>query len=819
MSIGDWDKIIDEAEAERFVGREQELDIFRKQINSAPPRYLIFYITGQGGSGKSALLNRYRDIARDNGFLLADSSEQERDVPSMLGRFAQQLAKQDYPLKHFDDRYKTYRQKMNEIENDPKAPQGLATMLGRTAVRTGFIVGDLVPGVRRGLDYLPQELIETKTSEWVDYLTKKFSNKEDLALVRDPVPILTSLFFKDLNEIAQRCKVLLCFENFEATRQELHDWLLRLRDYKPSQNIRIAIAGRDRPGAKWDLRSVTLNIHLDVFTEQEAETFLDVYGITDAKRRAEILKFTGRLPVLMSWLAAPETKEPDLSPTSDIVERFLRWVNEPILRQVALWAAIPRTFNFDILKLLLDNHGQAETVSEQVAFDWLKTMPFVQQRSDGWQYHDVVRRMMLDYQRHSYPGAYAQTHAALANFYDSYRRELSFSDEERWKNEQWRKYTLAYIYHLLIADHNKHWREAISLFTVAVRKRRDFAVEIIELLTLDEISEILSPEQQSTVGLFRQQLQTILQKNLQDGFVMFDKLCKMEGLSPQAKGYALAFRGECHQLDDKWDKALLDFEEALHYIPEDTWIIASQGWTYSLMGRYTEALTDLDRAIALDGELVWAIASRGFTYSNMGNYHAALTDLDRAIQLDPQDASAFAYRGVTYRMMGHYLEALADLDRAIALDDKYAWAIARRGWTYHLMERYQEALADYNRTIALNEKHEWAIYCRAQVLLLTGQTSAFERDLKAIIELTRSTIRKSPDNQRACFHLALYTLLGGNLAEAEAQYAQLIPTCSSLPDLDDAVVDLREFLAVQPSHELAQRILTQVQERLAELKH
>ena len=62
-SPGDWNEIINNAEAERFVGREQELAIFRHHIASSPPRYLVFYITGQRGVGKTTLLKRYRDVA------------------------------------------------------------------------------------------------------------------------------------------------------------------------------------------------------------------------------------------------------------------------------------------------------------------------------------------------------------------------------------------------------------------------------------------------------------------------------------------------------------------------------------------------------------------------------------------------------------------------------------------------------------------------------------------------------------------------------------------------------------------------------------
>src|SRR6266849_1301976 len=132
MSSGNWDEIFEEVEAEYFVGREQELESFRQQISLTKPRYLIFYIAGQGGVGKTTLLDRYKEIAEKKGFLLADCDEQQRDMPTVLGRFAQQLTGQSISLKRFNELYKTYRQKRHEIENDPEAPRGLAAMLART---------------------------------------------------------------------------------------------------------------------------------------------------------------------------------------------------------------------------------------------------------------------------------------------------------------------------------------------------------------------------------------------------------------------------------------------------------------------------------------------------------------------------------------------------------------------------------------------------------------------------------------------------------------------------------------------------------------
>jgi tetratricopeptide (TPR) repeat protein len=735
MSTADWGDIIERAEAERFVGREQELDLFHRHIALNPPRTLIFFITGQGGVGKTALLNQYREIARNAGFLLTDCSEQQRDVPAVLGRFAHQLAEQRAPLKRFDERYKVYKQRRQEIENDPEAPQGLAALIGRAAVRVTYLLGDALPGVRKGLEYLPQEALETQASEWATYLAKKIANKDEIALVREPEPILTSLFFEDLNRVAQKQRVLLCFDNFEVTRPELQDWLLRLPEYKPSQNIRIAIAGREPLAAQWDpLRAVTRVIGLDVFTEREAEIFLDTYSIGDATRRREILEWSGRLPVLMSWLAAPQGSDPDPStPTHDIVERFLRWVTEPTWRSVALVAAIPRTFNLDILQPLL--HQEQQPVDEQSSFAWLQTMPFVQARLDGWHYHSVVRRMMLRYQRQRSPRMYRQRHTTLADWYKSSRDELRLADGEEWANEQWRRETLAYSYHFLAADPAKHWEDMVSLFVLAVRWHQDFATAMLELLLTEDVRDELHQEQNALVDLLRKQLQAVKAGSLRDGFEMFDRLCAMGNLSPQATCYAFAYRGECYRTDGKWEKALLDFERALRSIPDDVWALAGRALTYQSMERYEEALADFDRAIALDEKSPWIIASRGETYRWMGRYEEALADFDRAIALDGKNALAIASRGETYLSTGRYQEALADFNRAIAFDERNAWTSANRGETSQPMGHYEEALADFNRVITLNERSAWAIASRGLTYRWMGRYEEALADFNQAISL------------------------------------------------------------------------------------
>jgi tetratricopeptide (TPR) repeat protein len=705
MLMDDWDSLITEVEAEHFVGREQELDLFQREITLPTPRWLIFYITGQGGSGKTTLLKHYQKIAREHHFLVAECDEQQKDVPAVLGQFAQQLAEAHAKLENFEKRYKVYLQHKDEIENDPEAPQGFAAFLGKTLVRATYMVGDTLPGIRKGLEYLPQDALESQASDWMTYLAKKLSNKDDRALIRDPVSHLAPLFFEDLNLVASKRPVLLCFENFEAVRPEVQTWLYGLREYKPKKHIRLAIAGRDPLTARWDsLRAMTKVISLDVFTVEEAQLFLDTYGITDQHRRAEILHWSGRLPVLMSWLAAPQGDVPDPStPVHDVVERFLRWVTEPAQRRIALLAAFPRTFNLDILHELLDHKITAQ--DEQAAFNWLQSMPFVQLRSAGWQYHAVVRRMMLRYQRQSSPQGYTETHLHLANWYQALCQKRQAGDDDKWRDDHWRDGMLSYLYHALAADPSRHWEEMVSLFVIALRQQQEFAREIIELLSSEDIQDELQPNQRETVQLFDEQFQEFAALRTKNSLALFEYICHLQNLSPEAKQYALAYRGQIYSLHGQEALALTDFEQALSFDSSNVQIIAMRGIAYSNMGRHEEALQDLNRASELAPMDASIYRRRASVYAMKGRLNEALQDINRAIELAPKDTSAYGIRGNIYREMKRYEEAIADFNRAIELDAHSAWAFAGRGWVYESMEQYTEALTDFSHAIALDAKN------------------------------------------------------------------------------------------------------------------
>lgn len=758
-----WDDVIEQVEKETFVGRAQELAQFSQEIAKAKPGKLIFYISGQGGVGKTKLLERFQEIARDQQFLVVESDEQQKDIPTILGHFARQLTPAGQKMEPFAERYALYRQLRQEIENDVEAPQGLAGALARTSVQLVWGLLDEIPMARQVTKLAPDAMREgaaTQASEWANYLSRKLKNKDDVALMRDPVAELSPLFFQALNKLAQKHKLLLCFDNYEYSRSYLDSWLTRLRDHRPSRNIHLALAGRDLPGPMWDgLKSVLSHIPLEVFTPEEAEAFLDLRGIENPQRRQEILEFSDRLPVLMDWLAAPEGDGPDPQmPTTDIVERFLRWERDPALRQTMLNLAVPYTFNQDLVALLLDKESPADVEAE---FDWLCGLPSTQQRENGWQYHDVVRRRLLHYLRQKSPRTYAGLHNRLATFYQAQRENLGLTLENQWANARWQAYTVEYFYHHFCSAPDAHWGDTLDFLLITLHHQDELfrlcLARLNQPVTYDELSLSQSELLASFLSI----------NSLSDAEGLFVLLCQNSQLSDKARSITFAYLAETYQEMENYSEALTHFHQAIELDNSLAWAIARRGLTYGLIGNYEAALLDFDQAIALGEKETWtikhrgilhflqmnfeaaladfdqvilqdktdadAIARRGNTHRQMGNYAAALADFDRAVLMNPEDLRAIAFRGMTHKQMGNYAAAITDFDTAI--DGNYIWAVAKRGETYLLMHDFLAALADFNRAIALGQQDAWTISSRGLTNKFLGNYESALSDYNQAIEL------------------------------------------------------------------------------------
>ncbi|MEH2090540.1 tetratricopeptide repeat protein, partial [Nostoc sp.] len=731
--------ILKQRQQSGFVGREDQVNQFRQNLTLPPTddrRRFLYNVWGQGGVGKSTLLRQFRKIADEAKIISAYIDEAEKTIPEVMGRLADELERQGHKLTQFTERYKVYRQKRQELETDPEAPQGFSAFVGKTMVKTGVRLARRVPVGGAVFDFVDEDAFATQAGEWASYVAKKITNKDEVRLVQEPEEVLTPLFLQDIFKIAEKIAVVLFFDTYERTGEFLDNWLREIlegRHGEVSLNILITIAGRDELDKNhWaPYEGLIVRFPLEQFTEEEAQQYLTRKGITDSRVVEVILHLSGNLPLLVGMLADTHPNDPNqvIEPSSSAVERFLKWIDDPKRRQVALDAAIPRCLNRDVIAKL---RGEEEA---DELFTWLKETSFVNERTDGWAYHDVVKTQMLRHKRLSSPQGWADIHGKLAEYYGNLRNDLQLEEENKQRDPSWQSHTLNVLYHNLCQSPQRNLSVALNEFLAALKNQRKFAQQYAETM-LQAGKDVDSSEVQRWGEQLVNGLKAYEEDVYQITLEMFTAVLQNSGIELKWQPIALGWRGQTYRLMERYPEALQDFDCAIKLDPKYDWAIARRGETYRSMERYPEALEDFDRAIELDPKDDWAITSRGQTYQSMERYPEALEDFDRAIELNPKLDWAIASRGITYFSMKLYPEALKDFDRAIELNPKYYSALtALRGQTYQSMKRYSEALEDFNRVIELNPKYDSAIASRGQTYQSMKRYPEALEDFDRAIEL------------------------------------------------------------------------------------
>lgn len=243
-----WQKKLAQRRKAQFIGRWEPLRLFTDNFVGAEPEYLAYVVTGEGGVGKSTLLEQFVHIARAHDALPIICDERHLSPADAMGHVAAELAGQQIEYKPFNERYKKYRELRQEVEGDAKAPRAAVDVLVRGI--TDVTVKGLrrAPGVGLAFDLVDAEAAGKGLSELVQYGINRWGNKDEVQLLRDPAAVLTPLFVTLLNQACARQRLVLMFDVFERTGPTLSDWLLALckGEYGDfSLALSFVISGRD----------------------------------------------------------------------------------------------------------------------------------------------------------------------------------------------------------------------------------------------------------------------------------------------------------------------------------------------------------------------------------------------------------------------------------------------------------------------------------------------------------------------------------------------------------------------------------------------
>ncbi|MDW8328223.1 MAG: tetratricopeptide repeat protein, partial [Anaerolineales bacterium] len=627
-SFGD---LLVEFSKDAFVGRQEQLELFEKALTATRPPFLILDVSGQGGVGKTTLLERFHRIAREHNALSVLTNEDHVGVPAVLATFARQLAEAGHPCKTFDERYRKYRELKEQVEADPGAPKGMLDFALRSATRIGLrAVKKYVPLAQEAADVLltpdAEDRFVEETGAMAGYIARKFTNKDERVLLLETDAELTRHFLTDLNHHAESRKAALLFDSYEKTAPMLESWLLDLLGGKfgpLSGNARLVIAGRYPLGQPWlRYRQATRQVELQPFTEAEARDYLARSGITEEKQVQTMLTLSRRLPVLLALLVSAPGETPG-EVAGDAVERFLQGAT-PEQREWALAGSVSRFFNQDILAVLLGPEAA------KPAFEWLSEAHFVRAGERGWAYHEVVRTLMLKYLRARSAQQCEGLHSQMAAHFQRQGEALGLAEEKRRRDAQWHDLNALRLYHMWGFNPAEALPQTLMGF--------------LEAHDIDEVTHRVSYAQ-----MLRQAGEELGRTEVREWAERLSHLTELPNTDTPATQRQQALAAL---------KAVCEFDR----LP--VWHQAQArrllGRAYYRLKDYPAALADFSRAVELQPDNGYNYQWRGSTHYELKDYAAALADFSRAIELQPDNGYNYRWRGLTHYELKDYAAALAD---------------------------------------------------------------------------------------------------------------------------------------------------------------
>ncbi|WP_162931183.1 tetratricopeptide repeat protein [Streptomyces sporangiiformans] len=793
-------QLIRERRRQGFVGRVAERAAFRANFDLAPEderHRFLFHVHGNAGVGKTFLVRQLEQIAQERGALTVYVDEAVGSVPEAMAALSTQFARQGHRFKELDRMLAAHRERRHAAESaavamldpepGPEAQSASPTPSAgsMTVARAGLVGLGLVPGVGAFAGAIDPAQLAQGADRLRALISARLGNAEDVQLVLAPERVLTPVLLKELTEVCAEVPwIVLFFDTYERTGPFLDGWLHDVmttdRHGDLPANVVVVTAGRPPfDTARWGgLADFVTDVPLSPFTESEARGLLADKGVVAEPVVEEVLRLTGGLPVLVSTLAQARPTDPDGvgDPSATAVERFLKWEQDPVRRAAALACALPRRLDADVFRAAVEC---AEEEAEGL-FTWLRALPFVSDRGDRLQYHDVVRAPMLRLQRLRSPRGWEERHRRLAEVFAQWRTEAEGARdtedardteggrdaEELWADERWRELRLAESYHLLCAGARTALPAMLRDFVDAVGNVGDAAAARWAQALVDagrdadaqdaarwgsELSQALADGGSAdALGLllrragFDEPAQALAHavrgSALRHGGAYEEALAEYDRAVALDPGLARAYRSRALARGGMGDNdaAVEDLDRALALAPDDARGYAMRGEYRRIQQRYEEAIEDLDRAIRLDPTRDFAWASRGATRLSRGELDAAVADLDRALELNPDYVWALARRARVWRALRQPARQMADLDRALTLQPDWAWGACERGDVLRVAGRYELALADYDRAIELNSEYASAYASRGVCRRAMGRHGAALEDLDRAVALNRA---------------------------------------------------------------------------------
>lgn len=266
-----------------------------------------------------------------------------------------------------------------------------------------------------------------------------------------------------------------------------------------------------------------------------------------------------------------------------------------------------------------------------------------------------------------------------------------------------------------------------------------------------------------------------------------------------AEGRKSAFlaQGQKHMAERNWQKARVDFRNALQVDPKDAQVIFNLGAVSERLGDYVAAAGAYQQALNIDKGRLDARRGLARLYARGGAPKDAVALVEEGLLQHPDDATLLAIRGIARDQLGDASAALADGEAAARLAAGDSTAGMLLGVLYLRAGRLDDAVAAVERASAAHSDDVELQLQLAEIYRAAGRPAAAADRLRRAIALEpgRLELRKK---------LAESYILSRDIDAAEKVLREAI---AAMPLDVDAKLSLATLLATHRSFEDGERSL------------
>ncbi len=150
----------------------------------------------------------------------------------------------------------------------------------------------------------------------------------------------------------------------------------------------------------------------------------------------------------------------------------------------------------------------------------------------------------------------------------------------------------------------------------------------------------------------------------------------------------------CSKIEE-YEKAVMNFDLALSFVPTFTEAYYNRGRTYRILDKIDEAIKDFENVIKYGSDDDFTIAD---TLGNLADLHGriknvpnALYYFQKSLEIWPENIAAIAHRAQLLSQIGDFSNALRDIDKVVELMPNWGISYMQKGWILLKSKQFEEA--------------------------------------------------------------------------------------------------------------------------------